>query len=59
MDRCLVAMLQRWMQEKDDVKSFGGATKEQMVSALKEIDEIALSETIARATLGDLKKCIK
>ena len=59
VDRCLVAMLQRWMQEKDDVKSFGGATKEQMVSALKEIDEIALSENIAQATLGDLKECIK
>ena len=59
VDRCLAAMLQRWMKEEDDVKAFGGATKERLVSALKEIDENALSEAIAQATLGELKACIK
>ena len=59
MDRCLVAMLQRWMKEMDDVKVFGGATKEKLVSALKEIEENALSEAIAQATLGDLKASIR
>ena len=59
VDRCLIAMLQRWMKEKDDVKVFGGATKEKLVSALKEIEENALSEAIAKTTLGDLKMCIK
>ena len=58
VDRCLAAMLQRWMNEKDDVKGFGGATKDKLVSALKEIKENALSEAIAQATLGDLKACI-
>ena len=59
VDRCLVAMLQRWMKEMDDVKVFGGATKEKLVSALKEIEENALSEAIAQATLGEFKECIK
>ena len=59
MDRCLVAMLQRWVKEKDDVKVLGGATKEKLVSALKEIEENTLSEAIAQATLGALKACIK
>ena len=54
VDRCLVAMLQRWMKEKDEVKVFGGATKRRLVSALKEIEENALSEAIAQSTLGDL-----
>ena len=54
VDRCLAAMLQRWMKEKDDVKVFGGATKEKLVSALKEIKENALSEAVAQATLGKL-----
>ena len=48
---CLAAMLQRWIQEEDDVKEFGGATKESLVSALREMDEIALSEGIAQAKL--------
>ena len=55
VDRCLAAMLQRWMKEKDDVKVFGGATKEKLVTALKEIEENALSEAIDQATLGNLK----
>ena len=59
VDRCLVAMLQRWMKEKDDVKVFGGATKEKLVSALKEIQENTLSEAVAQATLGDLNAWIK
>ena len=59
VDRCLAAMLQRWMNEKDGVKEFGGATKKKLVSALKEIKENALSEAIAQATLGDLKACNK
>ena len=58
VDRCLAAMLVRWMNEKDDVKAFGGATKGKLVSALKEIEEIGLAETIAQATLGDLETCI-
>ena len=58
VDRCLAAMLLRWMNEKDDIKAFGGATKGKLVSALKEIEEIALAEVIAQATLGDLKDSI-
>ena len=58
VDRCLAAMLLRWMNEKDDVKAFGGATKGKLVSALKEIEEIALAEAIAQATIGDLKYSI-
>ena len=57
VDRCLAAMLQRWMKEEDDVKVFGGATKDKLVSALKEIEENALSEAIAQATLGNLSTC--
>ena len=57
VDRCLGAMLLRWMNEKDDVKTFGGATKGKLVSALREIEEIALAEAIAQATLGDLNAC--
>ena len=59
VDRCLADMLLRWMNEKDDVKAFGGATKGNLVSALKEIEEIALAETIAQSTLGDLKPAIQ
>ena len=55
VDRCLLAVLQRWMHEMDDVKNCGGASKENLVLALKNLDEIALSEAIARSTLGDLK----
>ena len=51
MDNCLAAMLQRWMQEKDAVKEFGRATKESLVSALRKMEEIVLSETIAQAEL--------
>ena len=51
VNNCLAAMLQRWMQEEDDVKKCGGATKKSLVSALREMDEIALSEDIARAKL--------
>ena len=58
VDRCLAAMLQRWMKEKDDVKVFGGATKEKLVSALKEIKENALSEAVAQATLRNLNTCM-
>ena len=58
VDRCLAAMLLRWMNEKDDVKAFGGATKGKLVSALEEIQEIALAESISQTTLGDLKACI-
>ena len=59
VDRCLADMLLRWMNEKDDVKAFGGATKGNLVSALKEIEEIALAEAIAQAPLGDLKLAIQ
>ena len=55
VNRCLEAVLQRWLNEEDDVKTFGGATKEKLMSALKDIEENALSETIAQATLGDFK----
>ena len=55
VDRCLAAMLLRWMNEEDNVKAFGGATKGKLLSALMEIEEYALAEAIARATLGDLK----
>ena len=48
---CLAAVLQSWMQEEDDVKKFGGATKKSLISALQEMDEIALSEDIAQAEL--------
>ena len=58
VDCCLAAMLLRWMNEKDDVKAFGGASKGKLVSALKEIEEIALAEAIAQATLGDLNNTI-
>ena len=58
VDRCLLAVLQRWMHEMDDVKICGGATKETLVSALKDLDEIALSEVVAQSTLGNLKACI-
>ena len=51
VDNCLVAMLQRWMQGKDAVKDFGGATKESLVSALRKMNEIVLSETVAQAQL--------
>ena len=51
VDNCLAAMLQRWMQEKDAVKEFGRATKESLVSALRKMEEIVLSETIAQAEL--------
>ena len=50
VDNCLEAMLHRWMQEKDAVKEFGGATKESLVSALHKM-EIVLSEAIAQAEL--------
>ena len=58
MDRCLAAVLVRWMNEKDDVKASGGATKGKLVSALKETEENALAEAIDQSTLGDLKVCI-
>ena len=48
VDRCLIAVLNRWMQELDGVKDLGGATKEQLVSALQNIEEIELSEVIAQ-----------
>ena len=51
VDNCLAAMLQRWIQEKDAVKKYGRATKESLVSALRKMDEIKLSETIAQAEL--------
>ena len=51
VDNCLAAMLHRWMQEKDAVKELGGATKESLVSALRKMKEIVLSETIAQAEL--------
>ena len=46
-------MLQRWIQEKDAVKKHGGATKKSLVSALRKMDEIKLSETIAQAELWE------
>ena len=49
VDDCRRAVLQRWMQEEDDVKEFGGATMEQLVTALREMEEITLAETIAQA----------
>ena len=52
VDRCLAAVLQRWLSEKDDVKSSGGATKEALVSALKQLQENALAEALAQATIG-------
>ena len=58
MDRCLTAVLSRWMNEKDDVKAFGGSTKENLVSALKEIEENALAEVITQTALGELNVCI-
>ena len=58
VDRCLTATLIRWMNEKDDVKASGGATKGKLVSALKEMEENALAEAIAQSTLGDLKACM-
>ena len=39
------------MKEKDEVKVFGRPTKDNLVSALKEIKENARSEVIAQATL--------
>ena len=51
MDRCLTAVLNRWMQELDDVKEFGGATKQQLVLALQNIEEIELSEVIDKSKL--------
>ena len=52
VDRCLAAVLQRWMSEKDEVKSSGGATKEALVSALKHLQENALAEAVAQAKIG-------
>ena len=52
VDRCLAAVLQRWMSEEDDVKSSGGATKEALVSALKQLQENTLAEAVTQATLG-------
>ena len=52
VDRCLASVLQRWMNEEDDVKSSGGATKEALISALKELQENALAEAVDQATLG-------
>ena len=46
-------MLQRWMQEKDIVKEYGGATKESLVSALRNIKEVVLAETVAQAQLWE------
>ena len=50
-DRCLAAVLQRWMEEKDYVKEFGGATKEALVAALLEIEETKIAENIKQASL--------
>ena len=51
VSNCLVAILHRWMQEEDDVKKVGGATKESLILALQGMDEIALAEVIAKAEL--------
>ena len=51
VDNCLAAMLQRWLEEEDGVKEFGGATKESLVSALQKMDEIVLSESVAQAEI--------
>ena len=51
VNNCLAAMLYRWMQEGDDVRKVGGATKESLISALQGMDEIALAEVIAKAEL--------
>ena len=59
VDRCLEAMLVRWMNEKDDVKAVGGATKGKLVSALKQIEEITLADAIAQATIGELNIALK
>ena len=48
---CLEAMLWRWMQEEDDVKEIGGATKQALITALREMDEIAIAEAISHAEL--------
>ena len=48
---CLEAILRRWMQEHGDVKKLGREAKEALVSALVDIEEVALSEVIAQADL--------
>ena len=49
IDHCRAAVLQRWMQEEDDVQECGGATMEQLVSTLREMEEIALVEVVVHA----------
>ena len=53
VDKCLAAVIQRWMQEKDNVKKYGGATKQSLVSALRKMNETVLAEEVARAELGE------
>ena len=46
VERCLRDVIHYWLDERDDVKEFGGCTKQRLVTALQETDQNNIADEI-------------
>ena len=46
VERCLRDVIRYWLDQRDEVKEFGGCTKQRLVTALQDIDENSIGDKI-------------